>query len=103
MVNATSQLVRDRRDSSVPESEPAAIRSLGTLEHLFWLLDQHRSVHFAVTALISGKTSPRDWRRARSPAKMAPDLVGLHLWRAGFGPLVAPSGPHSDLAATRGG
>src|SRR6478672_11144744 len=40
------------------------IRSLGSLEHLFWLLDQHHFVHFAVTALISGETSPRDWRRA---------------------------------------
>src|SRR5262249_39683210 len=64
MVNATSQVVRNRRDSSDTEAEPAAVRSLGTLEHLFWLLDQHRSVHFAVTALVSGKTGPHDWRRA---------------------------------------
>jgi len=65
MVNATRQIARDQRDSSVV-TEPAqdTIRSLGSLEHLFWLLDQHHFVHFAVTALISGKTSPRDWRRA---------------------------------------
>ncbi len=31
-----------------------AIRSLGSLEHLFWLFDQNSFVHFAVTALISG-------------------------------------------------
>ena len=35
-------------------------RPLGSLEHMFWLLDQNRSVHFAVTALISGRTSPRE-------------------------------------------
>src|SRR5215470_4686976 len=64
MVKATSQVVRDRRDSAVTDSEPAAIRSLGTLEQLFWLLDQHHSVHFAVTALISGRASPHHWRRA---------------------------------------
>src|SRR5215813_11802675 len=65
MVNATRQVARDQRDSSaVTESEQDAIRSLGSLEHLFWLLDHHHFVHFAVTALISGETSPRDWRRA---------------------------------------
>src|SRR5262249_6204736 len=65
MVNATRQIARDQRDSSaVTELAQDAIRSLGSLEHLFWLLDQHHFVHFAVTALISGKTSPRDWRRA---------------------------------------
>src|SRR5215831_15862904 len=36
----------------------------GHLISIFWLLDQHHFVHFAVTALISGRTSPRDWRRA---------------------------------------
>jgi len=65
MVNATRQVTRDQRDSSaVTESEQDAIRSLGSLEHLFWLFDQHHFVHFAVTALISGRMSPRDWRRA---------------------------------------
>jgi Condensation domain len=65
MVNATRQVARDQQDSSaVTQSEQDVIRSLGSLEHLFWLLDQHHFVHFAVTALISGETSPRDWRRA---------------------------------------
>jgi hypothetical protein len=65
MVNATRQVARDQQDSSaVTQSEQDVIRSVGSLEHLFWLLDQHHFVHFAVTALISGETSPRDWRRA---------------------------------------
>jgi hypothetical protein len=29
---------------------------------MFWLLDQNRSVHFAVTAQIAGRASPYDWR-----------------------------------------
>ena len=45
-------------------SPQEALHSLGSLEHLFWLLNQHGSVHFAVMALISGRASPRDWRRA---------------------------------------
>src|SRR3984893_14137665 len=65
MVNITQQVARDQRDSpAVTESAQDAIRSLGSLEHLFWLYDQNRFVHFVVTALISGETSPRDWRRA---------------------------------------
>jgi Condensation domain len=65
MANAARRVARSHWDSPVV-IEPAhkASRSLGALEHLFWLLDQNRPVHFAVTALISGKTSPRDWRRA---------------------------------------
>ena len=65
MVNATRQIARDQRDSSaVTESAQDAVRSLGSLEHVFWLSDQHHSLHFAVAALISGETSARDWRRA---------------------------------------
>jgi hypothetical protein len=60
MVNPTRRVARDQWDSpAVTESAQDAIRSLGSLEHLFWLLDQNRFVHFAVTALISGATSPR--------------------------------------------
>ena len=50
--------------SAFTRSPQEALRSLGSLEHLFWLLNQHSSVHFAVMALISGRASPRDWRRA---------------------------------------
>src|SRR5690349_24801459 len=39
-------------------------RPLGSLEHLFWLLDQNRSFHFVVTAQIAGRASPYDWREA---------------------------------------
>src|SRR6516165_10862758 len=50
--------------TQVAENASRSNRPLGALEHLFWLYDQHSPVHFAVTALVSGRTSPRDWRRA---------------------------------------
>ena len=40
------------------------IRSLGPLEHLFWLADQNQPLHFAMTAQVSGETSVDDWRKA---------------------------------------
>jgi hypothetical protein len=40
------------------------LRPLGPVEHMFWLLDQYRPVHFAVTAEIAGTASPDDWRQA---------------------------------------
>jgi hypothetical protein len=45
------------------------IRPLNSLEHLFWLADQNRPVHFAVTAQVSGETSVRDWREALARLK----------------------------------
>jgi Condensation domain len=65
MVNATRRVLRNQWDRpAFTEHAYKSSRSLGALEHLFWLLDKNRPVHFAVTALISGETSPRDWRRA---------------------------------------
>jgi NRPS condensation-like uncharacterized protein len=65
MVIATQRGALDQQESPAVTGSPQdAIRSLGSLEHLFWLLDQNSFVHFAVTALISGETSARDWRRA---------------------------------------
>ena len=40
------------------------IRPLDSLEHLFWLSDQNRPLHFAVTAQVSGETSVSEWREA---------------------------------------
>ncbi len=39
-------------------------RQLGSLEQLFWLTDQHRTVHFALAAEVEGKTSRGAWRDA---------------------------------------
>ena len=62
---AGRQFARDQWENALASQyAKATVRPLGALEHLFWLYDQNRSVHFAVTALISGRTSPRDWRRA---------------------------------------
>jgi hypothetical protein len=71
MVNTSQQVARAQTDNRAVTASPQPltdspqdpIRSLGALEHLLWLYDQNRFVHFAVTALISGEASPRDWRR----------------------------------------
>jgi len=62
MINAAQQIAPHQPETH--SFTQGAIRLLGALERLFWLLDQNRPVHFAVTALISGETSPRDWRKA---------------------------------------
>ena len=65
MVNATQRATRSQWEGAAVTARAHNVnRSLGALEHMFWLMDQNRPVHFAVTALISGETSPRDWRRA---------------------------------------
>jgi len=47
--------------------EPCSVdfaRPLGGLEHLFYLIDRHRTVHFAMAAQIEGRTSIPAWRAA---------------------------------------
>jgi hypothetical protein len=62
MARSARQIDWDEHDIVQVASE--INRPLGSLEHLFWLLDQNRSFHFAVTALITGRASPYDWREA---------------------------------------
>ena len=45
-------------------SELSKIRPLGALEHLFWLIDQERSMHLAMAAEISCTISLADWMKA---------------------------------------
>src|SRR5580698_4701462 len=46
------------------ENTRNVLRPLGSLEHLFWLIDQNRSVHFAVTVEIAGQIEPSELRQA---------------------------------------
>ena len=55
------------------------IRPLNSLEHLFWLGDQNRPVHFAVTAQVSGETSVRDWREALARLKERHSLLSASI------------------------
>src|SRR5262249_24539230 len=94
MFNATRQIARDRRDgSAVNESAQDAVRPLGPLEHLFWLWDQHRFIHFAVTALMSGRTSPRDRRRALDHLQKRHPILSVSINR---GPDSRPSFRQAD-------
>jgi hypothetical protein len=40
------------------------VRPLGAIEQMFWLLDQHHPIHFAMVAHVSGATQVGDWRNA---------------------------------------
>lgn len=52
-------------ENSLSRTDTAnAERPLGGREHLFWLLDQNRSFHFAMVAQIAGSAAPDEWRRA---------------------------------------
>jgi Condensation domain len=55
------------------------IRPLNSLEHLFWLTDQNRPFHFAVTAQVSGETSVRDWREALARLKERHSLLSASI------------------------
>jgi hypothetical protein len=51
--------------TTVTEPGPVAFeRPLGGLEHFFWLVDQHRPVHFAMAAHVEGRTTISGWRAA---------------------------------------
>jgi hypothetical protein len=54
-------------------------RPLGAFEHLFWLADQHRPLHFTVTAEIEGKTKPDDWRLALDRAQTRHPLLSVSI------------------------
>ncbi|ACK52779.1 condensation domain protein [Methylocella silvestris BL2] len=46
-------------------SRPTGLmRPLGSIEHMFWLKDQHMPYHFAVCAEIEGPTTVDEWRAA---------------------------------------
>jgi hypothetical protein len=46
------------------EDSASVVRPLGSLERLFYLIDQVSPTHFAVTAQIKGRTTISAWRAA---------------------------------------
>jgi hypothetical protein len=51
--------------TTMPEPCPIDfVRPLGGLEHLFSLIDRHRTVHFSMAVQIEGPTSIPAWRAA---------------------------------------
>ena len=63
----SSRLSKEYLEMTTTMPEPCPIdfaRPLGGLEHLFSLIDRHRTVHFAMAAQIEGLTSIPAWRAA---------------------------------------
>jgi rhodanese-related sulfurtransferase len=53
----------------IPEDLPAGsewpmLRSLGSFEEFFWLIDQNRPIHFVLAARVQGATTAAQWRYA---------------------------------------
>ena len=46
------------------KQEHALVRALGGTEHLFWLLDRNRAIHFALVAQIDRVFEPSAWHAA---------------------------------------
>ncbi len=51
-------------DARIEVGEIGQLRPLGALEHIFWLIDQERPMHFAVAAEITGAPARADWMKA---------------------------------------
>ena len=58
-----------------------AVRHLGSFEHLFWLVNEHRPVHFTLAAEIVGKTTPADWRDALDRVQARHPLLSVRVDR----------------------
>jgi len=55
------------------------LRTLGALEHIFWLIDQERPMHFAVAAEIAGTRAPAEWRRALDLLQMRHPMLNVRI------------------------
>jgi hypothetical protein len=74
-----------------------ALRSLGSFEQLFWLLDQDRPVHFGMVAQVAGDATPDQWRRALAQVQRRHPLLSAYIdtdvdgvprfWRAHSAPI----------------
>ena len=56
-----------------------AVRPLGALEHLLWLVDQVRPMHIVFAAEITGTASPEDWRKALDAAQSRHPILTVRI------------------------
>lgn len=58
----------------------SVVRSLGAMEHVFWLVDQHSPVHFVVGAEISGAApTVQGWRMALDQLQRRHPNASVHV------------------------
>lgn len=62
------------------------LRRLGSFEHLFWLMDQHRPLHFGMVAQIRGKATPAQWRQALAMVQSRHPLLSAFIESVPGGP-----------------
>ncbi len=59
--------------------EPALIRKLGATEHLFWLIDRNRPIHFTLVAQIDRAFAAHEWRAALSAIQQRHPLLNARI------------------------
>jgi NRPS condensation-like uncharacterized protein len=59
------------------------LRPLGALEEMFWLVDQHRPLHFLLAAEVTGSTQIEDWRRALDELQRRHPFLSVYIERNG--------------------
>ncbi len=57
----------------------ARARTLGGFERFFWIADQTVPRHFAVTALVTGPTTPAQWREAINKVQRQHPLLSVSI------------------------
>ncbi|OLL27428.1 condensation protein [Burkholderia sp. SRS-W-2-2016] len=64
---------------STQKPEPDLIRPLGSTEHLFWLIDRNRSIHFTLVAEIDRVFTPSAWDAALLALQQRHPLLGARI------------------------
>jgi hypothetical protein len=55
------------------------LRSLGSFEEFFWLIDRNRPVHFALAAEVEGETTIEQWRHALNLVQRRHPLLSVSI------------------------
>ena len=84
-----------RRDRS---HETTILRPLGALEKLFWLMDQNRPVHFAITAEVGGFTRIAQWQDALDRVCRQSALIWSRIVPGEHGTPVFQPAPRGSIA-----
>ena len=68
-----------RQDAQINPSELGKLRPLGKLEHIIWLIDQAKPMHFAVAAEIAGAPKLDDWTKALYLVQLRHPLLSVRI------------------------
>ncbi|MDQ0561307.1 hypothetical protein QO004_003100 [Rhizobium mesoamericanum] len=85
----------DRVHQQIESHSIAALRTLGAVEHYFWLSDQNSPKHFCMTLQVKGETTVECWRQAIEAVRLRHPLLRTTIARDALG---VPSFYQSDAS-----